>query len=186
MAEDGRRDVIVNSTWQQPGGVMYIVFGREFLTNGDPTQSFVNGGMSIAFMVENNKAGYVSAPTIEELAVKLNVPPANLRRTVDEFNRYAIARDRADSFGRSAFLHPILEGPFFAYPRVPATHHTMGGVRIDEYTRAIRPDGRPVPGLYAAGEITGGIHGANRLGGNALVDIIVFGRIAGQSAAASR
>ena len=186
VAEDGRRDVISNAIWDQTDRIMYIIFGSEFLTNGDPSQSFVNGGLSIEFMVENQRAGFVSAPTIEELAVLLNVPPAALRRTVDEFNRYAVPRDQADPFGRGAFLHPILQGPFFAYPRVPATHHTMGGVRIDEYARALRADGTPVPGLYAAGEITGGIHGSNRLGGNALVDIIVFGRIAGISAAAGR
>ncbi len=68
-------------------------------------------------------------------------------------------------------------------PRSPTVHHTMGGVEINEKAQVINTKGNPIPGLYAAGEVTGGIHGTNRLGGNALADITVFGRIAGENAA---
>jgi fumarate reductase flavoprotein subunit len=76
--------------------------------------------------------------------------------------------------------------PFYAIDVMPAIHHTMGGVRIDTETRVISTAGNIIPGFYAAGEVVGGIHGNNRLGGNALADIIVFGRIAGQNASAGR
>ena len=66
----------------------------------------------------------------------------------------------------------------------PGVHHTMGGLKINTNTEVLDTSGNVIPGLYAAGEVTGGVHGANRLGGNAVADIIVFGRIAGQQAAA--
>ena len=91
-----------------------------------------------------------------------------------------------DRFGRAIFSTRLETGPWYSQPRAPAAHYTMGGVRIDEHARAIRPDCSPVPGLYAAGEMTGGIHGGNRLGANALTELWVFGRIAGASAAARR
>ena len=73
---------------------------------------------------------------------------------------------------------------YFACLRAPAVHHTMGGVEIDTETHVYNTSGEIIPGLYAAGEVTGGIHGGNRLGGNAITDAITFGRIAGQNAAA--
>jgi len=79
-----------------------------------------------------------------------------------------------------------LRGPFYAARRIPTVHHTMGGLLIDEYTRVLDGNNNPIPGFYAAGEVTGGIHGTNRLGGNALTDAVVFGRVAGQSAASRR
>ena len=90
---------------------------------------------------------------------------------------------QADQFGRTLFGAPIDNGPFYAGARVPTVHHTMGGVRIDTLCRVYNENGEIIDNLYAAGEVTGGIHGANRLGGNALADTIVFGRIAGESAA---
>ena len=92
----------------------------------------------------------------------------------------------ADRFGRVLFGVKFETGPWYAFPRAPAVHHTMGGVAIDEYARAVRADGSHIPGLYCAGEMTGVLHGANRLGGNAMTDFAVFGRIAGTSAAAGR
>ena len=74
--------------------------------------------------------------------------------------------------------------PFYAVEIGPAVHHTMGGIKIDTDAEVINESGSAVPGLYAAGEVTGGVHGANRLGGNAMADIAVFGKIAGTNAAA--
>ncbi|MBQ3872899.1 MAG: FAD-binding protein, partial [Bacteroidales bacterium] len=73
--------------------------------------------------------------------------------------------------------------PFYAIRIKPAIHHTMGGLRVDADMHVLRADDSPVPGLYAAGEVTGGLHGANRLGGNGVADIVVNGKIAGQKAA---
>ena len=71
------------------------------------------------------------------------------------------------------------KGPFYAIRLWPRVHHTMGGVQINEKAQVINNSGKVIPGLYAAGEITGGIHGGNRLGRNALTDLLVFGHIAG-------
>ena len=102
-------------------------------------------------------------------------------KTVKEFNE-AVAK-QSDSFGRKVWGNTIEVGPFYATPRCPSIHHTMGGLTINTETQVLKTDGTVIPGLYAAGEVTGGIHGTNRLGGNALADIIVFGRIAGRNAA---
>jgi aspartate oxidase len=76
--------------------------------------------------------------------------------------------------------------PYYATPRSPAIHHTMGGLRIDANTHVLRPNGSAISGLYAAGEVSGGVHAGNRLGGNAIADIFVHGRIAGRNAALSQ
>ena len=74
-------------------------------------------------------------------------------------------------------------GPWYVIKIAPGIHHTMGGVEINTETEVISTEGEPIPGLYAAGEVTGGVHGGNRIGGNALMDCQVFGQIAGENAA---
>ena len=73
----------------------------------------------------------------------------------------------------------MTEGPWYACKKVPTVHHTMGGIRIDVKSEALNAKGQPIPGLYAVGEVTGGIHGSNRLGGNAIADIMTFGHAVG-------
>ena len=73
--------------------------------------------------------------------------------------------------------------PMYAFQITPAIHHTMGGVRINKNAEVIGVTAKPIPGLFAAGEVTGGVHGGNRVGGNAVADIVTFGRIAGANAA---
>jgi succinate dehydrogenase/fumarate reductase flavoprotein subunit len=84
-------------------------------------------------------------------------------------------------FGRTILKYKIEKPPFYACPRVPAVHYTMGGLRINTKAQVLDEKGKPMRGLYAAGEVTGGIHGTNRLGGNAITETIVFGRIAGEN-----
>ena len=79
---------------------------------------------------------------------------------------------------------PLDKAPYYAVKITPGIHHTMGGVTIDPETHVIGKDGKAIPGLFAAGEVTGGVHGGNRIGGNAVSDIVTFGRIAGTNAAA--
>ena len=86
-------------------------------------------------------------------------------------------------FGKKAVELRIEEAPFYCVPLSPTIHHTMGGLKIDTNTQVLDEAGNVIPGLFAAGEVTGGVHGANRLGGNAVADIVVFGRIAGAAAA---
>ena len=116
----------------------------------------------------------------------MGVPAENLIATIDEYNKYCFGGElegQADQFGRATFGPMIDNGPFYAGPRVPTVHHTMGGVRIDTQCRVYNELGEVIDNLYACGEVTGGIHGANRLGGNAIVDFVVNGKMAGTNAA---
>ena len=96
----------------------------------------------------------------------------------------AVAAQKDEAFGRTSFAKALDTAPFYAIKVAPGIHHTMGGLVIDTSAEVLTEAGEAIPGLFAAGEVTGGVHGANRLGGNAVADIVVFGRIAAQSAAA--
>jgi len=124
------------------------------------------------------------ADTLAELAVKMGLPPGTIEETIERHNRF-LADGRDPDFNKpiTRQMIPLTEGPFYGVAQWPAIHHTMGGLRIDTSARVIDIWGDPIPRLYAAGEVTGGIHGANRLGGNATADCVVFGRIAGRNAA---
>jgi len=155
MAEDSRRDVLTAAIFAQTNGGYYMV-----------NDSSIVG--------ECNEVG----ENIQNLVAQGKILKGD---TIADFN--GVVANGNDPFGRKVFKNPIFKGPFYAVLRAPAVHHTMGGIKIDEKAEAIGKDGKVIPGFYAAGEVTGGIHGTNRLGGNALVDTIVFGRIAGASAA---
>ena len=178
VREDGRRDVMSKAIIAQTDGLMYMVSSGQ---GRDPADIYALGGQTLQYYLDHNYGGYVWGDTVEELAEKLDVPAEALQATLDAYNEHA-ANNVEDEFGRVSYSG-ALEAPYFAMPRKPAVHHTMGGVSIDELTHALKADGTPVPGLYCAGEITGVIHGANRLGGNAIVDFVVFGQIAGEQAA---
>ena len=134
--------------------------------------------------------GYIKMPgmviqgkDLDEVAKNMGVPAANLKATMAQY-----AKDQAagkDSCcGRTKMERPLTKAPYYAILVTPAVHHTMGGVKINTKAEVINVDGKVIPGYFAAGEVTGGVHGGNRLGGNAQADIIVFGRIAGNSATA--
>ena len=92
---------------------------------------------------------------------------------------------KEDNLGFKKFTQddkPMTEGPFYATPMVPAVHHTMGGIQINSAAQVLDKNGQVIPGLFAAGEVTGGVHGSNRVGGNGIADAMVFGRVSGQSA----
>lgn len=121
--------------------------------------------------------------TIEELAKKIDVPEETLKATLDTWNK-AVADKKDEEFGReTAMDYDLTEGPFYAIQIAPGIHHTMGGVKINTETQVINKEDKTIPGLYAAGEVTGGLHGNNRIGGNAVADIIIFGRQAGNQSA---
>lgn len=128
--------------------------------------------------------GYVTAgETIEELAAEINLDPATLEETVETWNS-AISTSEDQGFNRTTAMdNDLSNSPYYAIEIAPGIHHTMGGVRINTLAQALNDAGEPIPGLYAAGELTGGIHGSNRIGGNAVADIIIYGRQAGQQAA---
>ena len=122
--------------------------------------------------------------TLAELAEAIGIPVADLEATLKRYNAQQKAGVDED-FGRSATeMTAALEtAPYYAVCVTPAIHHTMGGLSVNTNTQVLRTDGTPIPGLYAAGEVTGGLHGANRLGGNGVADIVVNGRLAGIAAA---
>ena len=128
----------------------------------------------------NNKL-LVKADTIKEAADFFGIDATELEKTVAKYNQYA--KDGKDlEFNKRGKLTPFeAKGPFYIMKAVPAVHHTMGGIKIDENARVINTKGEVIKGLYGAGEVTGDIHGTNRLGSDAIADITVFGRIAGQN-----
>ena len=121
------------------------------------------------------------ANTLEELAEKLAMDPTVFKQTIADYNAYVDAGHDPE-FGKDVFDLKVEIPPFYATPRKPAVHHTMGGLRIDTQTHVLDSKGQKISGLYAAGEVAGGIHAGNRLGGNSLTDIFTFGRIAGKTA----
>ncbi|HEM3695025.1 TPA: flavocytochrome c [Streptococcus suis] len=125
------------------------------------------------------------ADTLEELAEKIGVDPDVFVTTIQNYNSYVDAGFDPE-FDKGGFDLKCEVAPFYATPRKPAVHHTMGGLKIDTETHVINENGEIIEGLYAAGEVAGGLHAGNRLGGNSLTDIFTFGRIAGKTAVAEQ
>lgn len=121
--------------------------------------------------------------TITDLAKEIDVPADNLEKTLNQWNEN-VAEQKDNEFDRSTGMdNPLDTAPYYAIKVAPGIHHTMGGVVINKETQVLKKDNEPIPGLYAAGEVTGGLHGQNRIGGNAVADIIIFGRQAGEQSA---
>ncbi len=176
--EGGRRDEMTQALIAQTDSYMFIVMDSDCYPTGDEVNNF---NESANDLVAQGRA--FKADTLEELASQIGVPADNLVAAVDGFNAH-VADKSKDDFGRTLYSTPIDTAPYYAAPRVPTVHHTMGGVEINVNCEVLDANGNVIPGLFAAGEVTGGIHGENRLGGNALTDTVVFGRIAGNSASA--
>lgn len=121
------------------------------------------------------------ADTLADLARQINVDPAVLTQTIASYNT-AVDKGVDPDFGKDVFDLKVEKAPFYATPRKPAIHHTMGGLKIDPQAHVLNQNGAVIPHLFAAGEVAGGIHAGNRLGGNSLADIFTFGRIAGRNA----
>lgn len=154
----------------QPGGYAYLIFDQAMVDESAPLNGYISKGFA------------VKGETIEELAKAIEADPATLKATMDKWNA-AVGAKKDEEFGRSSFTKPLDHGPFYAIKLSPGIHHTMGGLLTDAKAAVLKEDKEVIKNLFAAGEVTGGVHGANRLGGNAVTDIMVFGRIAGQSAA---
>ena len=177
VEESGRRDVISNATIAQTGQIMYSIFDSE--------GGFYAGVKALPEAELNNlkSKGYVyQADTLEDLAKQVGIDSEGLKATVTRYNELVKSGKDTD-FEKDEIELPIAKAPFYCVPLSPTLHHTMGGLKINTEAQVINTDGKVIPGLYAAGEVTGGIHGSNRVGGNALTDGVVFGRIAGKNAA---
>lgn len=171
-----RRDVISMAIKSQPGSVAYQFCDQAQVDNSGVAEHH-KGEVEYLF---NNKL-LVKANTIKEAADFFGIDAKELEKTVDKYNEYA-KNGKDLEFNKRGKLTPFdKNGPFYIMKAVPAVHHTMGGLKIDENTRVINQNGEPIKGLYAAGEVTGDIHGTNRLGSDAIADITVFGKIAGKN-----
>ena len=168
--EVGTRDVVSAAEIAQPGSYSWLIVDQAMADASSVIQGYI-------------KKGYTkTGATYEELAKELDVDPAAFANTMETWNSYVEAKNDPD-FGRTSFANPLNNGPYYAIKVTAGVHHTMGGVTINSATEVLKEDGTVIPGLFAAGEVTGGVHGANRLGGTAVADFVVFGRIAGESAA---
>ena len=166
------RDVVSAAELEQTGSYAYIIFDQRLREGLKATEKYISTGIT------------VQGDTIEDLAAQLDIDPATLAQTLADWNGYVAAGNDPD-FGRTTGMEADLsQAPYYAIKIAPGIHHTMGGVKIDTQARVIDTQGNPIPGLFAAGEVTGGVHGGNRIGGNAVADIVVFGKVAAQSAIA--
>ncbi len=174
-----RRDVCSMAQIKLGKKPTYSIFNEAMVLKMGGSKKEVEDGIA--------KGRFVKAASIEELAQKIKLPPAAVKETIDKHNQY-IKDGKDPEFNKpmTKVMVPLTEGPYYAVAQWPAVHHTMGGVRINTKAQVIDIWGKPIPKFYAAGEITGGVHGSNRLGSNALPDAVVFGRIAGINAAAEK
>ena len=172
--EMGTRDVVSQAELAQPDGKVWVLYDQTLFDANKVCANYENREMS------------VKGETLGDLCAALGLDEAALQATLDAYNAAVAAGGEGDPFGRTTGLkEPLETAPFYAIPCSPGIHHCMGGVYVDGDSQALTIRGEKVPGLYAAGEVTGGIHGDNRLGGNAVCDIVVMGINAGQKAAAA-
>ena len=171
--EYGSRDLLTQAAIDN-GGLFYLI-ADELIKNTAYNTSQEKIDKQVA-------AGTLyRADTLAELAEQIQVDPQVLTATIEKYNA-AVDAGVDEEFGKDVFDLKVEVAPFYATPRKPAVHHTMGGLKIDVNTHVLDKEGAVIPGLYAAGEVAGGIHAGNRLGGNSLTDIFTFGRIAGKTA----
>ncbi|PKL23238.1 MAG: succinate dehydrogenase [Spirochaetae bacterium HGW-Spirochaetae-3] len=196
--EYAERDVLAKASLELDRGIFYIIYaGRGDMSNPSTLIKGTTKDARVAPMIESGNIWYGS--TLAELAKATNTAAAGctpkfteqqLRETIERYNAF-VAAQKDDDFGKDvisgaidlAYIESHDDVGICISPRKASLHHTMGGVRIDTEARVLNAKNAPIPGLWAAGEVTGGIHAGNRLGGNAIADIFTFGRIAGVNAA---
>ena len=167
--EVGTRDVVSAAEIAQTGSYSWLVVDQAMVDASSVIQGYIKKGYT------------VTGQTYEELAKAMGVDEAAFAETMKTWNGYVEAKNDPD-FGRTSFAKALDTAPYYAIKVTAGVHHTMGGLKINTNTEVLKADGSVIPGLFAAGEVTGGVHGANRLGGNAVADFTVFGRIAGAAA----
>ncbi|QKJ86233.1 Fumarate reductase flavoprotein subunit [Paramixta manurensis] len=166
------RDKVSAEIIALPEKSAWVIFDEQVRLNNKAADEYIGRGF------------VVSAPFPNELALKINMDQDALQQTLARYNQF-VEQQHDDDFGRATALrHPLNHGPFYAIRIAPGVHHTMGGVTINTDTAVLDSHKQVIDGVWAAGEVVGGIHGANRIGGNAVADIIIFGTLAGRRAAA--
>lgn len=171
--EYGSRDALTQAAIDN-GGLFYLIADDEIKkTAYNTTQEKIDKQVAAGTLFR--------AETLADLARQIGVDPDVFEATIASYNA-CVDNGFDPEFGKDVFDLKVAVAPFYATPRKPAIHHTMGGLKIDTQTHVLNTEGQIIEGLYAAGEVAGGIHAGNRLGGNSLTDIFTFGRIAGQTA----
>lgn len=165
------RDRASDAILHQPERRAWLVFDSDLYKSAKMVRGYDHLGM------------LKKADSIEELAKICKMDVKTLQQTVKNYNAYR-KNGKDEAFGRPDMPLGVEKAPFYAVAVAPGIHHTMGGVAITPESEVLDIQSRPIPGLYAAGEVTGGVHGFNRLGGNAVADTVVFGRRSGEHAAA--
>lgn len=164
------RDKVSADIIKLPEHYSYILFDQQVRDENKAVEEYVSNDL------------VVQADSITELANKLSIDANNLSKTIERYNQFVMNKQDED-FGRTTGMrHPINTAPFYAIKIAPGVHHTMGGVTINTETQVLDNDKHVIKGVFAAGEVVGGVHGANRIGGNAVADIIIFGMQAGKKA----
>ena len=163
------RDLASAAILEQTGKTVFMIFDGGIRKRLKSLEGYFHLGLA------------KEAPTPEALAQLLGVDPGTFATTIANYNKYQQSKEDPE-FKRTSMALPLSLPNYCSVEIQPGVHYTMGGIQINGRAQAITKDGKPVPGLYAAGEVTGGVHGANRLGGNSTVETVVFGRIAGREA----
>lgn len=169
--EMSTRDKVSAQIIALPEKYAYIVFDEHVRAKNKAADEYIAKGF------------VTSASSPKALAEALGMDHHQFLATLERYNGF-VEKQHDDDFGRTTALRaPINEGPFYAIQIAPGVHHTMGGVTINTETCVLDSNHNVLPGAFAAGEVVGGIHGGNRIGGNAVADIIIFGTLAGHQAA---
>ena len=163
------RDVVSANELKQPGGIAYLVIDNSIYSKNKMAQNYTAEKLM------------TKCDTIADVAKLIGVDEKVAQASFDQYHK-AFDNKKDDLFGRPEMLIRMDQAPYFVAEVTPGIHHTMGGVKIDPQAEVLTPEKKPIPGLFAAGEVTGGVHGGNRIGGNAVADIITFGRISANSA----
>lgn len=164
------RDVVSEAILAQEGSTAFLVLDKQVFDKASTYEKYKDQGL------------LKEAVSIEDLAEMMKIDATELKNTIDSYNGY-VSGKLDEEFGRTSLDVELTQSPYYYVEIAPAIHHTMGGLKINTNTEVINNSGNVVPGLYAAGEVTGGVHGGNRIGGNAVTDITVFGKTAGANAA---
>ncbi|MCK5779815.1 MAG: flavocytochrome c [Psychrilyobacter sp.] len=168
-----RRDLVSKAILAQDGGMGYLVWSQEIESVANRT---TNNKAEVNNLIRSDL--FVKG-SLDECGKKMNINLTTLEDTLSTYN-LDVSNGKDQEFNRRGDLLNIIKGPFYIQTVAPAVHHTMGGVKINSENQVLDIKGNIIKGLYAAGEIVGGIHGTNRLGGNAITDILVFGKRAGE------
>ena len=165
------RDIVSAAVLKNPERSAYLIFDQNIRDSLKAIETYAKQNL------------LSEGATLLELSRMIAVDAVALEYTIDEYNKAVLAKKDIE-FGRNpeSMERTISTPPFYAIEIEPAIHHTMGGLKINTKAQVLNKLNLPVPGLFAAGEVTGGVHGAQRLGGNAVADICIFGKIAADSA----